>query len=584
MFIISLSSGLFLGWSLGANDAANIFGTAVGSKMVSFLRAAIIASIFVVLGAAIQGSGTTKTLGALGSIDELAGSFTVALAAGFTVFSMTRYGLPVSTTQAIVGAIVGWNFFAGRETDTPLLTKIVTTWVTGPVLGAIFSALLFLLLRYVFRKFKIHLILLDSYIRWGLIAAGAFGAYSLGANNVANVIGVFIGHAPNILLDFGLFRIGGSQLLYLLGGISIALGIMTYSRKIIQTVGKGIMDLSAEAAIVVVLAQSLVLFIFSSTTLSNAFVAIGLPAIPMVPVSSSQVVVGAIIGIGLLRGIQEVRLKTLGGILLGWVLTPILAGLISFFGLFFVQNVFKQKVYNPIVDLPLQEMRSAGSPTTEIPDPHYVDLVWWLIGMGIVSLLVLAIYLLFRQNKLKLLAQNELLEQQKEHYITQKALMEAELKGIRLENVSMAKKLEFRQKELINLALNIVEQKNYLAELADQLKEIHHSEDKKEINKRIEILLKNMKLKMSFGDKMESFNIEIEKLHKGFSRKLEEEYPQLTEMEKRFATFLRLGFSSKEIAPLLNVSVKSVETYRYRLRKKMNINKGENLIRFIQNL
>jgi DNA-binding NarL/FixJ family response regulator len=93
-----------------------------------------------------------------------------------------------------------------------------------------------------------------------------------------------------------------------------------------------------------------------------------------------------------------------------------------------------------------------------------------------------------------------------------------------------------------------------------------------------------MKLKMSFDDKVENFNLEIEKLHKGFSRRLDEEFPNLTETEKRFATFLRLGFSSKEIAPLLNVSLKSVETYRYRLRKKLNISQGENLIRFIQNL
>jgi PiT family inorganic phosphate transporter len=584
VFIIFLSSGLFLGWSLGANDAANIFGTAVGSKMVSFARAAIIASIFVIIGAAIQGGGTTETLGSLGLIDELAGSFTVALAAGFTVFVMTKYGLPVSTTQAIVGAIIGWNLFAGRETDAAVLSKIVTTWISGPLLGAAFSALLFLLMRYVLRKMKIHMILLDSYIRWGLIAVGAFGAYSLGANNVANVIGVFVGHAPNIILDFGIFELGGTEILFLAGGVSIALGILTYSRKIIQTIGKGIMDISSEAAIVVVLAQSLVLFIFSSTTLSNVLISIGLPPIPLVPVSSSQVVVGAIIGIGLVKGIQEVRIKMLAEILVGWILTPIFAGLLSFFGLFFVQNVFNQEVFTPLVQSPGKEITSEGSKIAEVIDPQHVNLVWWVAGIGFILLMVLAIWLIIRQNKLKLIAQNELLEQQNEHYVTQKALMESDLKTMRLENVSMAKRLEFRRKELMNMALNIVEQKNYLEELAEQLKDIQKTEDKKEKNKKIDHLLKNMKLKMSFDDKVENFNLEIEKLHKGFSRKLEEEYPKLTETEKRFATFLRLGFSSKEIAPLLNVSIKSVETYRYRLRKKLNISKGENLIRFIQNL
>ena len=211
MVLFFLSSGLFLGWSLGANDTANIFGTAVASKMVSFMKAAIIASIFVTLGAVLQGAGTSNTLGALGMIDALAGSFTVALAAGFTVFVMTKNSLPVSTTQAIVGAIIGWNLFAGKETDLTILTQIVSTWITGPILGALFSALLYLLMRRILRKKQIHVINLDTYIRWGLIIVGAFGAYSLGANNIANVVGVFLSAAPNIIIDLGLFTLDGIQ-------------------------------------------------------------------------------------------------------------------------------------------------------------------------------------------------------------------------------------------------------------------------------------------------------------------------------------------------------------------------------------
>jgi len=57
MFLFFISSGLFLGWTLGANDASNVFGSAVGSKMIHFKQAAIIASIFVVLGAVLQGAG-----------------------------------------------------------------------------------------------------------------------------------------------------------------------------------------------------------------------------------------------------------------------------------------------------------------------------------------------------------------------------------------------------------------------------------------------------------------------------------------------------------------------------------------------
>ena len=84
---IFLSSGLFLGWSLGANDAANVFGTAVGTRMVRFTTAALICGVFVILGAVFSGAGAAHTLGALGSVNALPGAFMAALSAGFTVFA-----------------------------------------------------------------------------------------------------------------------------------------------------------------------------------------------------------------------------------------------------------------------------------------------------------------------------------------------------------------------------------------------------------------------------------------------------------------------------------------------------------------
>ncbi len=143
LILIFLSSGLFLGWSLGANDAANIFGTAVGAKMLRFTTAAIVGSIFVIIGAVISGAGASHTLGKLGAVDAIAGSFTVAFAAAFTVFWMTKMKLPVSTSQAVVGSIIGWNMFAGRATDTSALTKIVTTWVVCFVTNTVYLFELF---------------------------------------------------------------------------------------------------------------------------------------------------------------------------------------------------------------------------------------------------------------------------------------------------------------------------------------------------------------------------------------------------------------------------------------------------------
>ena len=90
MFAFFMSSGLFLGWSLGANDASNVFGTAVGSKMINFRTAAIWCSIFVILGAVISGAGASHTLGKLGSVNAIAGAFIVAFAAAASVYLMTK--------------------------------------------------------------------------------------------------------------------------------------------------------------------------------------------------------------------------------------------------------------------------------------------------------------------------------------------------------------------------------------------------------------------------------------------------------------------------------------------------------------
>ncbi|MGE4288178.1 MAG: inorganic phosphate transporter [Salinivirgaceae bacterium] len=339
-----LSSGIFLGWSLGANDAANVFGSAVGSRMVKFRTAALVASIFVILGATFQGSGGSETLGKLGAVDAIAGSFTVAFSAAITVFWMTRLKIPVSTSQAIVGGIVGWNLYTGRTTDSQTLIEIVTTWGSGIVLGAVFAILLFMLLRFLLKRISIHLLWRDAWLRFLLLVIGAFGAYSLGANNIANVMGVFVSAVQFPEMDLGLFILSGEQQLFFLGGLAISLGIITYSKKVMQTVGENILPLRGETAMVVVLAQSLVLFVFSSQQLSDAFQAIGLPRIPLVPVSSSQVIIGAILGIGLLKGVQNMRFNILGTISLGWVATPLITGVIAFFSLFFVNNVFKLEV------------------------------------------------------------------------------------------------------------------------------------------------------------------------------------------------------------------------------------------------
>lgn len=345
-YLFFLSSGLFLGWSLGANDASNIFGTAVGSKMVKFNTAAIVASVFVVLGAVFGGQGAAATLDELGSVNALAGSFMVALAAALTVYWMSHSGLTVSTSQAIVGSIIGWNLYCGADTNLHVLGKICSTWVVCPMLTAVLAVLLYCGLRKIIRKAHLHVLQQDSYMRIALLLACALGAYALGANNIANIMGVFAESSPFKPVALGsLLELSSQQVLFLLGGIAICVGIFTYSQRVIMTVGNNLMKMTPLMALTVVLANAGALFIFSSQGLQHFLQSYGLPSFPLVPVSSTQAVIGGILGIGLLKGGRGVNWSITGKIMVGWVVTPIIAMLICFICLFFLENVFNQEVY-----------------------------------------------------------------------------------------------------------------------------------------------------------------------------------------------------------------------------------------------
>ena len=598
MFIFFLSSGLFLGWTLGANDASNVFGSAVGTKLIRFKQAAIIASIFVVLGAVLQGAGGSDTLGKLGSIDALGGAFTVALAAGISVLWMTRLKLPVSTSQAIVGAIIGWNFFTGNPTDYSSLTKIVTTWISGPILGGIFAVLLFLLLKFILQKSRIHLIKLDAYIKYGLLIVGAFGAFSLGANNIANVVGVFVPSAPNISVDFEFFTLNGTQLLFLAGGVSIAVGILTYSRKVMMTVGNSLMKLNAETAIVVVLAHSLVLFIFSSQNLSDFFVSIGLPAIPLVPVSSSQAIVGAILGIGILKGGRNIQLKVIGKIALGWLVTPLIAGLIAFFTLFFMSNVFNLKVSQTPSQFVKGEIvskddtkESVDAKTKIIEDLDTTTIITKTINIYkpvviilIVLLIVLLVYQMYIIRKLKEKDKVEEFQESIERYNNQQKMLENELKMSSDANLKLEKEIEVKEKEQKKIALNIIRKNELLSELKSGIESFKSKSEGtlkySDLNSLKLLIIENLNI----DKERKSFDKYIKEINNSFYRNLDVNYPNLTENEKKLCSLLRLKLFSKEIASILNITPKSVEVSRYRLRKKMNFKKDDKLSKELRKL
>ncbi|MCK7520230.1 MAG: inorganic phosphate transporter family protein [Ignavibacteriales bacterium] len=368
-----ITSGLFLGWSLGANHAVNVFGTAVVSKMVKFRTAAIISGIFVILGSMISGAGTTKTLTDLGSINAIAGSFSVALAVGISVTLMTRAKLPVSTSQAVIGGIIGWNIFTGSPTDYNSLIKniIQLDCFSGYCCNIwIFN---FQAHKKTVLKWKIHLLRLDNYTRIGLIIVGALASYSLGANNIANVMGMFASAPLFKDLNIGnIIVISSVQQLFLLGGIAIAFGIFTYGNNVMETVGTDLYKISPITGFVVVFAEFIVLWLFTSQSLESFLLKNNLPSFPLVPLSTTQAFIGAVIGVGLAKDPLSINFKVLGKIGIGWVVAPLTAGLITFISLFFIQNVFEQKIIHPvpyqITESVIAKLNNEGIETEKLSD------------------------------------------------------------------------------------------------------------------------------------------------------------------------------------------------------------------------
>ncbi|MFH2202867.1 MAG: inorganic phosphate transporter [Elusimicrobiota bacterium] len=293
-----LSAGIFLGWALGSNDASNIFGTAVASRMIRFWTAAILCSIFVLLGAIIQGSNGIETYHAMSRISHINTAFVVSFSSALAVTMMTYWKLPVSTSHAVVGSLIMVGLANGRLELMPLV-KIIICWVSAPFGAMIIAYVLFYAIGQLLNWLDMDIFAYDRNMRIALILAGSYGAYALGANHVANVTGPFVG--PGMLSPLQAC---------LVGGLSIAFGVLTNSRRVMMTVGRNLVKLDAYTAFIVVLSEAITV---------HTFAHVG------VPVSTSQAVVGAVLGIGLVSGMRTVQLGTFGRIIFGWVCTPLIS-------------------------------------------------------------------------------------------------------------------------------------------------------------------------------------------------------------------------------------------------------------------
>jgi PiT family inorganic phosphate transporter len=301
-----LGAGTYAGWNIGANDTANCIGTSVGCGLISFRKAAFLIAFFALMGALLQGQNVMHTIGK-GIVKEdlsFLSVLIVLICSGFFVTLATFYKIPTSTSQAIVGGVVGIGLSVGAKVDFSKFIVIVESWVICPFLVMALTVALTILIGIILRKIRRGSILFQHALGWMAILSGCYVAFSMGANNAGNAVGP--------IANLGIVQ---PTLLLFIGGVSIAMGAITYGKKVADTVGKAIVPLDVPGAFAAQVSAALGMHFFS---------------ILGIPVSTSSAIVGAVIGVGLARGMRAISRKTVLIIVAGWVLTPSLAAFSSF--------------------------------------------------------------------------------------------------------------------------------------------------------------------------------------------------------------------------------------------------------------
>ncbi|MBR3870738.1 MAG: anion permease [Clostridia bacterium] len=339
-----LLAGIFMGWALGTNDAANAFGTAVATGVVKYRTVITVISTMVIVGAILHGQGNLDKLSVLAQRNEVIATTNdisnavrnnsadllkyksaikasvICSCAGLTVFLMSYFKLPVSANQSVIGAIIGWGFFHtdNFSSNLPYIADFFITWLINPLCAGIISYILVIIVR----KFNITS---KKLIKAGYLLAGTLASYSIGVNSSASITALYFdpyfkqtGVATNLLTD--------ARLTAIIGGISIALGVLTFSKRVMTTVGSNIAHLTQTDGFIVIIAMAVTVLIMEN--------------VMGIPVSTSQTIVGAVVGAGLVYGVKNINFSIVKSIAFGWVLSPALAGVLSYFVAVSTQTYF----------------------------------------------------------------------------------------------------------------------------------------------------------------------------------------------------------------------------------------------------
>lgn len=201
-----------------------------------------------------------------------------------------------------------------------------------------------------------------------------------------------------------------------------------------------------------------------------------------------------------------------------------------------------------------------------------------------VLLIVLAYFAATKYYRLKLKRHqhriHEKLQKEKEEFLKQEAIIN-EQEIVKIKNEQLQADLASKSRELANSAMNIVYKNELLQKISDEMGHLKDSTGKQLADEQLRRIQKVIDEGMNDERDWNIFESSFNEAHENFFKKLKSDHPDLVPNDLKLCAYLRMNMSSKEMASLLNISLRGVEIRRYRLRKKLNLEHDKNLVEFL---
>jgi len=220
---------------------------------------------------------------------------------------------------------------------------------------------------------------------------------------------------------------------------------------------------------------------------------------------------------------------------------------------------------------------SAVSYSFEVDPPFYLSLPAKILYALLILLTVVGIYLYIRR-LIHLKKEKVRLEQEE---IRHKEIEKREQQIIALENEKLESELTVKSKELAVSTMTIIKKNEILVTIKEEVTQQKNALGSQYPNKYYDKLIRLLDENLSSEDDWAIFQTNFDRIHENFFRNLHIQFPELTSNDLRFCAYLRLNLSSKDIAHLMNISLKGVEVGRYRVRKKIGIPSTKSLTEFM---